>query len=69
MFRLIKRCFLTSLAFLAGVNSLICVSMSNRKCETRPQISNVNGMVLCFFPLVLKQVNAAVVATISIIHS
>ena len=50
MFRLIKRCFFISLAFLTGVNSLNCVSMSNRKCKTRPQFANVNKDDSIFFP-------------------
>ena len=54
MFRLIKQCFFTSLAFLTGVNSLNCVTMSNQKCKTRPQIVNVNGDVPLFFPYSIK---------------
>ena len=46
--------FLTSLAFLTGVNSLNCVSMSNQKCKTRPQIVNVNGYDPMFFPFSIK---------------
>ena len=54
MFRLIKRCFLARLTFLTGVNSLNCVSMSNQKCETRPQIVHVNGDDPVFFPFSTK---------------
>ena len=46
--------FLTSLAFLTGANSLNCVSMSNQKCKTRPQIVNVNGYDPVFFPFSIK---------------
>ena len=42
--------------------------MNNQECRVRLQIINVNGDDPVFFPLVLKQVNAVVVATISIIH-
>ena len=42
--------------------------MNNQECKVRPQIVNVNGNDPVFFLLVLKQVNAVVVATISIIH-
>ena len=35
--------------------------MSNQECKTRPQAVNVNGDELCFFHLVLKQVNIVVV--------
>ena len=69
MYRLIKQCFFTGLAFLTSVNSLRCISMNNQECKVRPQIVNVNGNDPVFFLLVLKQVNAVVVATISIIHS
>ena len=42
--------------------------MNNQECKVRPQLVNVNGDDPVFFHLVLKQVNAAVVATMSIIH-
>ena len=54
MLRLIKRCFVTSLAFLTGVKSLKCVSVSNQKRETRPQIVNFNGDDPAFFPYSVK---------------
>ena len=41
--------------------------MNNQECKVRPQIINVNSEEPVFF-LVLKQVNAVVVVTISIIH-
>ena len=47
---------------------LSCISMNNQECKVRLQIINVNGDDPVFFPLVLKQVNAVVVATISKIH-
>ena len=53
---------------LTSVNLLSCISMSNQKCKVKPQIVNINGDDPVFFPLVLKQVNAAIVATTSIIH-
>ena len=43
--------------------------MNNQKCIVRPQIVNVNDDDPVFVLIVLKQVNAVVVATISIIHS
>ena len=43
--------------------------MNNQECKVRRQIVNVNGGHPVFFFLVLKQVNAVVVATISIIHA
>ena len=81
MFRFIKRCFFTGLAFLltlTSVNllspaplnaiSLSCISMNNQECRVRPQIVNLNGVEPVFVLLELKQLNAMVVATITIIH-
>ena len=48
---------------------LSCISMNNQECKVRLQIVNVNGGHPVFFFLVLKQVNAVVVATISTIHA
>ena len=72
MLGFIKKCFFAGLAFLStltSVNFLICISMNNQDCRIRPQVVKVNGDVPVFFPLVLKQVNAVVVATISTIHA
>ena len=71
MLGFIKKCFFTGLAFLStliSVNLLSCISMNNQECKVRPQIVNVNGYDPVFFLLVLKQVNAVVVVTISMIH-
>ena len=71
VFGLIKQCFCTRLTFLstiAGVHSLICILMSNQECKVRPQIVNANSNEPVFYPLILKQVNAVVVAAISIVH-
>ena len=54
MFGLIDHCFLTSLAFLTGVNLLNSFPMSNQKRETRPQIVNVNGDDPMFFSFSIK---------------
>ena len=72
MLGFIKKCFFTGLVFLStltSVNMFSCISMNNQKCIVRPQIVNVNDDDPVFFLIVLKQVNAVVVATISIIHS
>ena len=72
MFRFNKKAFLvgsTILSTLMGITSLICISMTNKECKVRPEIINVNSDEPVFYLLVLKQVNAVVVATISIIHS
>ena len=73
MLQFIRVFFFTGLAFLStflflSVNLLSCISMKNQECKVRPQIFNLNRDELCFFRLVLKQVNAVVVATILIIH-
>ena len=71
MFGFIKKCFFTGLAFssiLTGINWLNCISLNYQECKLRPQIVNVNSKEPVFFPLVLKQINAVVVVTISIIH-
>ena len=54
MYRLIKQCFFTGLAFLTSVNSLRCISMNNQECKIRPQIVNVNGDDTVFFPYNVK---------------
>ena len=63
MFGFIKKIFLTGLTVLSYLNlssatSLSCISMNNQQCKVRSEI------VL----LVLKQVNAVVAVTISMIH-
>ena len=67
MLGFIKKYFFTRIAFLlvlTGVNSLSCISMNNQECKVRPQIVNVNEMILCVSLLALKQVNTVVIATI-----
>ena len=67
---LLQSAFFTGLTFLStltSVNSSSFISMNNQECKVRPQIINVNSEEPVFF-LVLKQVNAVVVVTISIIH-
>ena len=67
---LLKGFFFTELAFLSTLTSvdlLSCISMNNQECRIRPQVVNINSKEP-FFPLVLRQLNAAVVETISIIH-
>ena len=63
--------FFTGIVFLStltSVNSLSCISMTNKKCKVRPQIANINGNDPVFFLIALKQVNAVTVAIISITH-
>ena len=49
--------FFTGLAFLstlAGLNSLISISMTNQGCKVGPQIVSVNGDDPVFFPFSIK---------------
>ena len=72
MFRLVKKCFFTGIALfstLTSLNLLSCISITNQECKLRQQVVNVNGNDRVFSLLVSKQVNAVVVATISIIHA
>ena len=79
MFGFIKKVFFTGFEILSGVNPLSaaqlisaplkCVSMNNQECKVRPEIVNVKRDELYFILLVLKQVNAVVVLTISTIHT
>ena len=58
MFRFVKECFFTGLAFLSAltsVNMLSCISMNNQECRIRPQIVNVNGDDPVFFPFSIKK--------------
>ena len=54
MFRLIKQCFYTVLAFLTSVNSVSCVSINNEECKVRPQTVNVSGDDPVVFPYSVK---------------
>ena len=71
MLGFIEKCFFTGLIFfstLTSVNFLSCISMNNQECKVRQQLLILIVTNLCFFLLVLKQVNAEVVATILITH-
>ena len=71
MFQFVMRIFVSAIMFfgcsLSSVNPLECVSINNQKCQVRPEIVNVNSNEPIFFLIVLKQVNAVVVVTISVI--
>ena len=67
MFGFIKKVFFTGLTILStlmGVNSLSCISMTNKECKVFMLIV----MSLYSIRLVLKKVNAVVVVTIPMIH-
>ena len=57
MFGFVKKVFFTGLTILSSftsVNLLICISMNNQECKTRPQVVNVNGDEPVFFPFSIK---------------
>ena len=57
MFRFVKKVFFTGLTILlsfTSVNLLICISMNNQECKTRPQVVNVNGDEPVVFPFSIK---------------
>ena len=62
MFQFIKRAFFLGLTISSGFTNanslnaipLSCISMSNQKCKTRPQVINVNGDEPVFFPFSIK---------------
>ena len=67
MFGFIKKVFFTGLTILStlmGVNSLSCISMTNKECKVFMLIV----MSLYSIRLVFKKVNAVVVVTIPMIH-
>ena len=67
MFGFIKKVFFTGLTILSTlmvVNSLSCISMTNKECKVFMLIV----MSLYSIRLVLKKVNAVVVVTIPMIH-
>ena len=71
MFRFIKKMFLAELTVLSSLTSatpLSCISVNNQECKVRPEIINVNSDEPAFYPFSIKQLNAVVVVTISIIH-
>ena len=57
MFVLIKKIFLTGLAFLSSLvstTSLSGISMNNQVCKVRPEIINVNSNEPVFYPFSTK---------------
>ena len=40
--------------FLTSINSLICISVSNKECKVRPEIVNVNSNEPVFYPFSIK---------------
>ena len=56
MLRLIKKVFVAIATFfnLSYVNSLECVSVSNRECKARPKIIYINSNEPVFYPFSIK---------------
>ena len=56
MLAFIKKCYFTGLTFLSTLTRmhllnavpLSCISMNNQEYKVRPQVVNVNGMMLFF---------------------
>ena len=70
IFGFFKRVFFVELTILSGFTNaylLICISMNNQECKTRAQVVNVSGDEVCFFHLVLKQVNVVAVIVVVVI--
>ena len=45
---------LTVLSTLIGVNSLSCISVTNKNCKVRPEITSVNSDEPMFYPFSIK---------------
>ena len=54
MFQFIKKYFFVVSTFLTSVNSLNCISMTNKECKVRPEIVNVNSNEHVFYPFSIK---------------
>ena len=57
MFRFIAKTFfagLTVLSTLIGVNSISCISMTNKECKVRPETIKVNSDEPVFYPFSIK---------------
>ena len=54
MFQFIKKCFFVGLTFLTSLNSLSCISMTNKECKVRPEIVNINSNEPVFYPFNIK---------------
>ena len=71
MFRFIKQIFISTIMFfvsLSNVNSLECVSMKNKEWKVRPEIININSIILYFILLVLRQINVIITVIILMIQ-
>ena len=53
-FSLLKNIFFKVSTFLTSINSLICISVSNKECKVRPEIVNVNSNEPAFYTFSIK---------------
>ena len=51
---LLKSLFCWIVSTLAGVNSLSCISITNKECKVRPEIINVNSDESVIYPFSIK---------------
>ena len=71
IFGFVEKVFFVGLTLLSGFtneNSLSCISMKNQECKQDHKFLMLMEINLCFFHLVLKQVNVVSVVIISIIR-
>ena len=76
IFGFVKKVFFIGLTILSGFTNanslnaipLSCISMSNQELKQDYKLLMLMEMNLCFFDLVLKQVNGVAVVIISIIR-
>ena len=70
MFRFVKRIFVLKMFFccnLSNINPLECVSVNNQERKVTPEIVNIDSNEPVFYCCSIKQVNAVLVVTISIV--
>ena len=55
IFRFVRKVFFLGLTILSDfTNALICISMKNQECKTRPQVINININNPIFYPFSIK---------------
>ena len=57
IFRFVNKVFFVGLTISSSFTNaipLICISMRNQECKTRPQVINVNGDETVFFPFSIE---------------
>ena len=57
IFRFVKKVLFVGLTILSSFTNaipLVCISMKNQECKTRPQVVNVNSNNPIFYPFSIK---------------